>query len=140
MSPRAEAQGGGALALFSSNGAKLQLLANCQSGPLHVPSPIESRRECQKDLETHKQKLSIISWRRDTEPGWEEGELGLVEKQKRKDILDEKEQSYRMSCPPIPDTRIKMTLRLWVCKHLSVFPEHRRWHRRIMSRRSARTV
>lgn len=34
--------------------------------------------------------------KRYTEPGWEEGELGLVEKQKRKGILDRKEQSYRM--------------------------------------------
>lgn len=32
------------------------------------------------------------------ELGWEEGEFGLVEKQKRKDILYRKELSYRMYC------------------------------------------
>lgn len=116
VSPRIEAWGGGALALFNPNGTRFQLLANCHAGTLHDSSPIESRKGCQKDLETWRQKLRIISWRRDTQnqDGRKES-LDWLRSRRERIFYTEKSQVTECIAhkrAPIPDTRIKMTLRL----------------------------
>lgn len=55
--------------------------------------------------------------------GWEEGELGLVEKQKRPDNLSRNKVTEWIALQTL-GYMIKMTRRLWVWKQLSVSPEH----------------
>lgn len=58
-----------------------------------------------------------------TQLGWEERELGLVEKQKRPDNLSRNKVTEWIALQML-GYRIKMTWRLWVWNKLSVFPEH----------------
>lgn len=66
--------------------------------PYMLPARIKEGMPERPGVLEAKVKGSFLK-KRYTEPGWEKRELGLVEKQKRKDILDRKEKSYRMYCP-----------------------------------------